>query len=57
MEKGSAKPMRHVIGMRVARTIIKRVDAAAQKLGVSRTAWITIAMTEKLRRDEEEFLK
>jgi predicted DNA binding CopG/RHH family protein len=48
---GEAKSEKTVVNMRFNRRLLERIDAAAQRKGVTRTAWIHWIAEEALRED------
>jgi hypothetical protein len=43
-----APEKRTVVNMRLDPTLLRQIDAAAKKQGVSRTAWLSMAAAERL---------
>ncbi len=48
---GEAKSDKTVVNMRFNRSLLGRIDAAAQRKGITRTAWIHWICEEALRED------
>jgi hypothetical protein len=46
--EAEAPEKRTVVNMRLDPTLLRQIDAAAKKQGVSRTAWLSMAAAEKL---------